>query len=401
MTEHIGINAIISRALEILRSDKIFGPRLSNTWLPAATFAEAIMKSGHVDATLTIDARKFNVAMSKSASFGDTMTRFDGSNHTGVFRICYGKQYFYYLTDSKRQAPYPNPLNSAWKERVLQAGVNVLAIPSTRARPASESTCTVDATGKTNDMSAVPGIATDIYNENKEESANKRQRVSDNDSYWPCSPEAGKLFLPRKQATSRSAVIVGPGMQSRHMTNIETPKEAVERRIRALKLVQKSEDSWRNVIIGRDVDNYCTKAEVFEICQRALFLCCAYQLALTHMTQWTWFKCCQEACDQLNGLGLMQGTCYKTVAGWNKTFRQYECFPHPNPYVQCGKRPLPRLLEVFPDAKDQIVAYAIKNLASLTIEGVHDFIVSTVLPRLVSTWQKDVAASTSDTSAAT
>jgi hypothetical protein len=56
---------------------------------------------------------------------------------------------------------------------------------------------------------------------------------------------------------------------------------------------------------------------------------------------------------------------------------------------------------MFPDAKDQIVAYAIKNLASLTIEGVHNFIVSTVLPRLVSTWQKDVAASTSDTSAAT
>ncbi|KAI2511392.1 hypothetical protein MHU86_3003 [Fragilaria crotonensis] len=97
---------------------------------------------------------------------------------------------------------------------------------------------------------------------------------------------------------------------------------------------------------------------------------------------------------------MMQGTCYKTVAGWNKIFRQYECFPHPNPYVQCGKRPLPRLLEVFPDAKDQIVAYAITNLATLTIEGVHDFIVSTVLPRLVSIWQKDVAASstTSETS---
>ena len=280
------------------------------------------MKSGHVDATLTIDARKFNVAMSKSASFGDAMTRFDGSNHTGVFRICYGKQYFYYLTDSKRQAPYPNPLNSAWKERVLQPGVNVLAIPSTRPRPASESTCTVVATGQTNDMSAVPGITNHIYIENKEESANKRQRVSDNDSYWPCGPEADKLFLPRKQATSMSAVIVGPAMQSRRMTNIETPKEAVERRIRALRLVQKSEDSWRNLIIGRDVDNYCTKAEVFEICQRALFLCCAYELALTHMNQWTWFKGCQEACDQLNGLGLMQGMCYKTIAGWNKTFRQ-------------------------------------------------------------------------------
>ena len=66
MTEHIGINVIISRAVEVLRSDKIFGPRLSNTWLPVATFAEAIMKSGHVDATLIIDAREFNVAMSKS-----------------------------------------------------------------------------------------------------------------------------------------------------------------------------------------------------------------------------------------------------------------------------------------------------------------------------------------------
>jgi hypothetical protein len=73
---------------------------------------------------------------------------------------------------------------------------------------------------------------------------------------------------------------------------------------------------------------------------------------------------------------MLQATCYKTVASWNTTYRQLESFPHPNPYVQCGKRPLPKLLEVFPDAKDQIVTYAIKNLAKLTIEGVHDFIVS-------------------------
>ena len=78
MAEHVGINAIISKAVAVLRSDKVFGPQLSNTWLPAATFAKAIVKSGHVDDTLTIDAWKFNVAMSKSAAFGDVMTRFDG-----------------------------------------------------------------------------------------------------------------------------------------------------------------------------------------------------------------------------------------------------------------------------------------------------------------------------------
>ena len=86
-------------------------------------------------------------------------------------------------------------------------------------------------------------------------------------------------------------------------------------------------------------------------------------------------------------------------------FRKFECFPHPNPYVQCGKRPLPRLLEIFPDAKDQIVAYGVKNLATLTIEGLHDFIVSTVIPRLAALWQKDeeamaAAASTTTTDSA-
>ena len=52
-------------------------------------------------------------------------------------------------------------------------------------------------------------------------------------------------------------------------------------------------------------------------------------------------------------------------------FRRFECFLHPNLYVQCGKRPLPQLLEVYPDAKDQIVSFGIKNLATLTIESVH------------------------------
>ena len=84
-----------------------------------------------------------------------------------------------------------------------------------------------------------------------------------------------------------------------------------------------------------------------------------------------------------------QATFYKTGSEWNGVFRTLEAFPHPNPYVQCGKRPLPRLLEIFPDAKEQIVASSIKNLATLTIEGVHDFIVSTVIPRLAGVWKKD------------
>jgi hypothetical protein len=40
---------------------------------------------------------------------------------------------------------------------------------------------------------------------------------------------------------------------------------------------------------------------------------------------------------------------------------------------------LPKLLELYPDAKDQIASYGIKNLATLTIESVHDFIISKVV----------------------
>ena len=75
-------------------------------------------------------------------------------------------------------------------------------------------------------------------------------------------------------------------------------------------------------------------------------------------------------------------------------FRNLESFPHPNLYVQCGKRPLPRLLEIYPDAKDQIISFGVKNLATLTIEGIHDFIVSIVIPRLASVWQEDQKAAT-------
>jgi hypothetical protein len=53
---------------------------------------------------------------------------------------------------------------------------------------------------------------------------------------------------------------------------------------------------------------------------------------------------------------------------------------------------LPRLLEVYPDAKDQIIAYGIKNLATLTIESFHDFILSTVLPRLIIVWEKEMTS---------
>ena len=119
------------------------------------------------------------------------------------------------------------------------------------------------------------------------------------------------------------------------------------------------------------------------------------------MNKWTWHRCFNETCRLLNILGLNQASFYKTVANWNQVFRKFECFPHPNPDVQCGKRPLPQLLEVFPDAKDQIVTFGVKNLAMLTIESVHDFIISTVIPRLTKTWMNEVESMNTTTTSST
>ncbi|KAI2512571.1 hypothetical protein MHU86_1790 [Fragilaria crotonensis] len=96
-----GIHTVLFRAVMLLRADDTYGPRMSNCWLPAAIWVEAIRKSGHIDASLIIDVREFNTAMSKSSLFGELMTRFDGSNATGVFRINYQHQYFYYFTDDR------------------------------------------------------------------------------------------------------------------------------------------------------------------------------------------------------------------------------------------------------------------------------------------------------------
>ena len=130
----------------------------------------------------------------------------------------------------------------------------------------------------------------------------------------------------------------------------ETAKEAVQRRIKLLRSVHATEDGWRNIVLGRDDNSYCTKLKVFEIVrQRSTFLCCAYQVALTSMNERPWHDCCKMAYTLLNSLGFSQATFFKTVANWNKVFRQLEGLPHPNPYVlQCEKRHLPPLLEVFP-----------------------------------------------------
>jgi hypothetical protein len=157
---------------------------------------------------------------------------------------------------------FPSPLNSAWKGKVLEKAANVLIIPSTRARPSTIGNTSLLPMTTVGDADA---------DKNENQLPNKRQRVdiiaATACSYWPESPEAYQLFTPRRGYS------VAGGSNSSDTMDAESPQEAVERRIIQLQAIHESVDSWRGVVKGGDADNYCTKAEIFEIRQRAMFLC--------------------------------------------------------------------------------------------------------------------------------
>jgi hypothetical protein len=137
MEVQTSIYEIIASAVSVLRADPTFGPRLSNKWLPTKIWVDALAKSCLIDKSFVVDSRKFNTAMIKSKSeWSESMLHFDGTNNTGVFRICFQREFYYFFTERKKQVPYPAPLDAAWKDRVLAAAASVLVIPTTRSRPA-------------------------------------------------------------------------------------------------------------------------------------------------------------------------------------------------------------------------------------------------------------------------
>ena len=159
---------------------------------------------------------------------------------------------------------------------MLLVAVNVLVIPSTRARPSlsssvecvnNEDVTAVDDPDEGRSPSKPQRIAEDRCTTSSTSLKTQQEHHQSGKiscwSYWPDSPEARQVFKPASGIGS----------------NTETAKEAVERRIKLLQTVHDDAESWGNVIVGREEEYACSKSEIFEIRQRALFLCDSYQLA--------------------------------------------------------------------------------------------------------------------------
>ena len=141
-------------------------------------------------------------------------------------------------------------MNSTWKDGVLQFAENVLVIPSTRVSPAINSDVHRD------DSNVTEG----------DELPNKRPKIEESTpqqsimSYWPDSPEARQVFRPR---TTRRRMRTAVGSDEDGNTAMlcgESAKLAVERRIKLLQTVREKEDSWQNIAMGRDKENFAQRS---------------------------------------------------------------------------------------------------------------------------------------------
>lgn len=131
---------------------------------------------GGLDASIiVINVRKVNVTVLKSHLFGSVMTRFDGSNPTGVLWIDFQHQFFKLFYWSVKAGGIS--MTSEWW--VLEETINVLVILSTRAWPAL-----LVVPPATNFLDTSDGDVTVTNINEDEQSPNQRQRiVNDRASY--------------------------------------------------------------------------------------------------------------------------------------------------------------------------------------------------------------------------
>ena len=412
---HSPRNEVLVSAFLWLRDDKMCRERVWKKWLPAETWVSVITMSGLIDTNVfTVDAAKFNRALSRSKGNlgGLSMDRFDRGNESGVFRVKFSKKYYYLLTDPQRGQAQPYPtMNSKWKESVDSEASDVLMhlieLSSIVARRYTRTT-----SSSIKEFLALSSSRLEHFTFNEEYTLPilpatmllvQQDQEEDNTTVQEQQAPILPLILPVEQQqdaepdkpivcfwTSYDAFILFAGGSSVSYdefmaTNISSGKTVVdllETHIAVLQAVSKKVDGWRDVVKGRDADDVCSETEIFNLKSRAMTLCAAYQNAILYMNSWSWEQCCSEACKQLNKLGVLQATIGRTVRDWNLEFRKQQVFLHPNLMVRCGQRPLPLMLVRYPAAKDQMAAFGLSNLSTLTVETMRRFCIDDLFPKL-------------------
>jgi hypothetical protein len=124
-----------------------------------------------------------------------------------------------------------------------------------------------------------------------------------------------------------------------------------------------------------DQQDLCLPHEAFNHQLKCRHVSLALRHALEEMPAKTLLDCCDNAVNSINRTK-------ETVSRWHLTFRgNNDSFP--NPHVLSNKKPLPPLLDCYPELTNCIVRCAKQNLHELSAELLHSHLHETALTALL------------------
>ena len=109
-------------------------------------------------------------------------------------------------------------------------------------------------------------------------------------------------------------------------------------------------------------------------------------------------NCCIKAINQMGMVGVRLVNNFQIVMKWNRVFRRNECFPHPNPYIECNKTYQPRLFEFFPQIKIEITRWANDHLDLLSCENVGLEIRGKIIQKIYQSYLREANISSNELS---
>ena len=137
-------------------------------------------------------------------------------------------------------------------------------------------------------------------------------------------------------------------------------------------------------------DMKLTTQQLQNLTNQCIILRACYYSCINDMsTVKSWETIIEQTLDKLSNLGFSIPTNARTVMRWNRLFRKNNSFPHPNPYIQMGKKVKPTLFEVYPEAEEMIHQYASKNLDNLSLESLALHTRETTIPNLFDRYKRE------------
>ena len=153
-------------------------------------------------------------------------------------------------------------------------------------------------------------------------------------------------------------------------------------------------DSWHKVLEDNDTDNLYSDRDVFDLCNICKYLFRSLRETMIHCHNKSFSQCIEIAIKSISDIEnseLLEDDAptitVKTVLRWYSIYNKNGYFP--NKKKINGRVLLPTLLDSNPDVKEAITVFCNDNLATLSRESLHQYIINKCLPSLLETRCKE------------